>query len=70
MRKCKLSKENTEDFVRKYPVLSNEELAEQFKMSVSTVKNYGSKLGLKKNLQYLINVKRKASKKGTEARWK
>lgn len=70
MRKRKLSIKNTEIFVRKYPDLSNEKLAELFKMSITSVKNYARELGLKKSLQYLSEVKKNASQKGVEARWK
>ena len=70
MRKKCLDLAEAEVFKEKYPVSSNQELAETFKMSVTTVKNYASALSLKKSPLYLAYVKRKASQIGTKARWK
>ena len=70
MRKKCLNSEETEVFKEKYPVSSNQELAETFKMSVTTVKNYAFALSLKKSPLYLANVKRIASQIGIKARWK
>jgi hypothetical protein len=41
-----------------------------FQISTTTVKNYASELGLKKNSLYMKHVKSAASKKGLESRWK
>lgn len=70
MRKKRFSDEDCIIFMQKYPIMSNKEVAAFFQISTTTVKNYASELGLKKNSLYMKHVKSEASKKGLESRWK